>query len=206
MSVTVWPDHPRLRGEKHPKGRGISAREGSPPLTRGKGEHLITLSGQARITPAYAGKRNSPSPKGRGRWDHPRLRGEKVPHKSPSEKFAGSPPLTRGKAFHDGGHLQSIGITPAYAGKSFPVLLLCRGGRDHPRLRGEKTAMLASWTACSGSPPLTRGKVLGGHGVGTAQGITPAYAGKRHCDFRAVSPRRDHPRLRGEKQYIERRT
>ena len=50
-------------------------------------------------------------------------------------------------------------ITPAYAGKSSHLDKSFHGHRDHPRLCGEKLAMLA--------------KLIG------KKGITPAYAGKR---------------------------
>ena len=90
----------------------------------------------------------------------------------------GSPPLTRGKVRMMITLPRMKGITPAYAGKSESFLLLCRGGRDHPRLRGEKAANHLFPLDGRGSPPLTRGKA----DVDTVQrvkgGITPAYAGK----------------------------
>ena len=91
-------------------------------------------------------------------WDHPRLRGEKVADLTGSRDIEGSPPLTRGKvstAIHTYGDL---GITPAYAGKSysnFPEPLFVK---DHPRLRGEKAVEKPNFQSVTGSPPLTRGK------------------------------------------------
>ena len=54
--------------------------------------------------------------------------------------------------------MTSIGITPAYAGKSPSAATFSRGCRDHPRLCGEKEMIRFSKNC--------------GHG------ITPAYAGK----------------------------
>ena len=65
----------------------------------------------------------------------------------------------RGKVFHKRIGLYPTGITPAYAGKSSHLDKSFHGHRDHPRLCGEKLAMLA--------------KLIG------KKGITPAYAGKR---------------------------
>ena len=51
----------------------------------------------------------------------------------------------------------------------------------------------------SGSPPRMRGKdalVLHGDAL---LGITPAYAGKSRAPSRASAPRKDHPRICGEK-------
>ena len=53
------PDHPRIRGEKAYNMPCILIHKGSPPHTRGKAytNHYTCLT--IRITPAYAGKRNS---------------------------------------------------------------------------------------------------------------------------------------------------
>ena len=45
----------------------------------------------------------------------------------------------RGKAKAGGGNAQSIGITPAYAGKSDNMIDILGRMQDHPRLCGEKT-------------------------------------------------------------------
>ena len=50
-----------------------------------------------------------------------------------------------------------------------------------------------------GSPPLTRGKDAEKEAVACYNGITPAYAGKRHKFCRLGKSVKDHPRLRGEK-------
>ena len=71
--------------------------------------------------------------------DHPRLCGEKSSTSVLYLTIPGSPPPMRGKVFYGFAVLNGLGITPAYAGKSF---FRCRGRysrQDHPRLCGEKT-------------------------------------------------------------------
>ena len=85
----------------------------------------------------------------------------------------------RGKVFHKRIGLYPTGITPAYAGKSSHLDKSFHGHRDHPRLCGEKLAMLA--------------KLIG------KKGITPAYAGKRIIKPSVLDCIKDHPRLCGEK-------
>ena len=54
----------------------------------------------------------------RSSWDHPRVRGEKLPVKSLDGKASGSPPRARGKVTTDDAAHVDGGITPACAGKS----------------------------------------------------------------------------------------
>ena len=91
---------------------------GSPPPMRGKGRFLCTEHPPSRITPAYAGKRCLAAyPVARTR-DHPRLCGEKITIFRCSTRDEGSPPPMRGKVFRLLMPANSLGITPAYAGKS----------------------------------------------------------------------------------------
>ena len=132
-------DHPRVCGEKIRAYVKIWNEWGSPPRMRGKVLAALMPTNALRITPAYAGKSwNS-------RWnlpcckDHPRVCGEK---NSMSEYFfavLGSPPRMRGKAGSAPGFPLSLGITPAYAGKSRIGCSGNTGSKDHPRVCGEKS-------------------------------------------------------------------
>ena len=51
------------------------------------------------------------------------------------------------------------GITPAYAGKSFPETGSNTLHKDHPRLCGEKQRDVSTELLQKGSPPPMRGKV-----------------------------------------------
>ena len=91
-----------------------------------------------------------------------------------------------------------VGITPAYAGKTFITFLESDFERDHPRIRGENLPEPLGFQRYSGSPPHTRGKLTDNKYVVAGLGITPAYAGKTVGWFVEMRKRGDHPRIRGE--------
>ena len=71
-------DHPRVCGEKCiPLTRG-HGRQGSPPRMRGKVQLGEIDLQDIWITPAYAGKSHKVRLQAPGRWDHPRVCGEKA--------------------------------------------------------------------------------------------------------------------------------
>ena len=116
---TGTKDHPRVCGEKAQACVHDVGRKGSPPRVRGKDHCGGCRRIGDRITPACAGKRIRRNPHTGGKWDHPRVCGEKVSVQCTSDAEPGSPPRVRGKgglrvdAEHKGR------ITPACAGKSF---------------------------------------------------------------------------------------
>ncbi len=151
----------------------------------------------------FVGRNSLQQPKQR-LWDSitPRLRGEKFPVALARTFRAGSPPLARGKGSGKSWLDYAVGITPACAGKSFGSQFQIPIFRDHPRLRGEKLAVVAVVAAIVGSPPLARGKVPIEDENGKGEGITPACAGKRQSLSLFWRVTRDHPRLRGEKTHL----
>ena len=58
LESSVW-DHPRVGGEKRTGQAETRPGGGSPPRGRGKDEAVDRIDRQNRITPAWAGKRNS---------------------------------------------------------------------------------------------------------------------------------------------------
>ena len=130
------------------------------------------------ITPAYAGKRKIPQIVASKCRDHPRLCGEKVDSTFSLLIVRGSPPPMRGKVLWYRDFCPAVGITPAYAGKSFQKLLHNPLQQDHPRLCGEKCTSSAMSRIKSGSPPPMRGKDAEPKGTDQKFRITPAYAGK----------------------------
>ena len=72
---------------------------------------------------------------------------------------SGSPPHVRGKLFAgkdiDGGR----GITPACAGKTYPVHIGFDDQWDHPRMCGENNVYDILTASNAGSPPHVRGKL-----------------------------------------------
>ena len=90
-------------------------------------------------------------------------------------------------------------ITPAYAGKSGYTESAFLITWDHPRLCGEKFALIVLPLIVTGSPPPMRGKVCGCTGLRVPERITPAYAGKSSKQSGDPLKLWDHPRLCGEK-------
>ncbi len=166
-------------GEKGALAGWAAARAGSPPRVRGKALQAIPAIMSEGITPACAGKRIGRLQCRTSRKDHPRVCGEKFPVTVPDETVLGSPPRMRGKVENTVEKHTDHRITPAYAGKSyapafsFPIL------EDHPRVCGEKLSGCVWLRVYGGSPPRMRGKGRRWPESVAANGITPAYAGKR---------------------------
>ena len=151
---------------------------GSPPRMRGKVQPDADGCRPPRITPAYAGKSLLFRQFLPGRWDHPRVCGEKYTRSALRACIIGSPPRMRGKDLHREERARCGGITPAYAGKSRGQSRNCTNTEDHPRVCGEKARRRARTHARIGSPPRMRGKGSKGIKKPDISGITPAYAGK----------------------------
>ena len=90
------------------------------------------------------------------------------------------------------------GITPAYAGNTPFIFLRCEPLWDHPRLRGEHTALGKKKKRRLGSPPPTRGTLGNATKQAISNRITPAYAGNTTIWNDNQFTDKDHPRLRGE--------
>ena len=154
---------------------------------------------EIRITPAYAGKRSKSMTLRSLRGDHPRVCGEKRSRRHHLVAEQGSPPRMRGKVLFRSFIVQPFGITPAYAGKRSAASRPAAAARDHPRVCGEKQALLCTWMFLQGSPPRMRGKESHARRKRQAHGITPACAGKSWSNALPCSRREDHPRVCGEK-------
>ena len=87
---------------------------------RGKDLLVVQPCTANGITPAYAGKSRSIRWKNTSLQDHPRLCGEKQIRPLWRTWRKGSPPPMRGKGVSFAYAEALAGITPAYAGKSFP--------------------------------------------------------------------------------------
>ena len=152
---------------------------GSPPRMRGK-EASRKLRGTLKgITPAYAGKSQCNSSCTAGKWDHPRVCGEKPRQDSVGALEGRITPACAGKSLS--GFLElvtGVGSPPHVRGKAGA----CTHGQarhwDHPRVCGEKVFLSVPATSVLGSPPRMRGKVPFSIECGFCTGITPAYAGK----------------------------
>ena len=72
----------------------------------------------------------------------------------------------------------TLGITPAYAGKTVSLRLLFGLVGDHPRVCGKDIPFIALSAKNWGSPPRMRERPSSVYFFCTSVGITPAYAGK----------------------------
>ena len=176
--------------------------QGSPPPARGAPVACRVVGGPLRITPACAGStavrcgRCAPS------WDHPRLRGEHPIHTQGLNLAHGSPPPARGAPAPRHPRTPRTRITPACAGSTTPPMERTRSSRDHPRLRGEHAVQAAILALRFGSPPPARGALDLAAGVVVGPRITPACAGSTLASTFGALGDSDHPRLRGEHDYI----
>ena len=109
----------------------------------------------------------------------------------------------RGKArlFHALGHHH--GITPAYAGKSWPGQPRRSARRDHPRVCGEKVLLVFEGDVPVGSPPRMRGKGDFCELHFPCVRITPAHAGKSEMWSLSWQIRGSPPRMRGKEKITQ---
>ena len=114
-----------------------------------------------------------------------------------------SPPRVRGKDPPAAAMQGCPGITPACAGKSHSVTDANASSWDHPRVCGEKMQTPTPSSGGMGSPPRMRGKVYKITPPWFSIRITPAYAGKRAWFSYCGCQDRDHPRVCGEKFYVD---
>ena len=104
----------------------------------------------------------------------------------------------RGKLLHLHGAAQTVGITPADAGKTRGCAEFRQSGWDHPRRCGENSRSIGTAQVLPGSPPQMRGKRYPAVDTGRHHGITPADAGKTSFQFMRRTMTGDHPRRCGE--------
>ena len=197
-TITV-KDHPRMRGEKRADGQPVIPGAGSPPHARGKDNMNLDSGIAKRITPACAGKSDSPQRLQLKLLDHPRMRGEKDGSGVIKWQLLGSPPHARGKVLPAPSIRCKTRITPACAGKSSCSFPQSARYKDHPRMRGEKLIFKWSEVQIKGSPPHARGKGQQSKSRQVETGITPACAGKSIINVTNLLINGDHPRMRGEK-------
>ena len=145
---------------------------------RERHELHIAIKTDSGITPAYAGKtKGSPRLKAI-RQDHPRVCGKDPFGICLFRFWRGSPPRMRERRRDTGTEPELKGITPAYAGKTYPPSRQATIGKDHPRVCGKDPRTWARGPWKRGSPPRMRERLSTCLLPSSTPGITPAYAGK----------------------------
>ena len=155
---------------------------------RGKDQLLDLTYAVHGITPAYAGKSLGYGQTEFPYEDHPCICGEKNCLLQKLGITIGSPLHMRGKDSLITLFFSSVGITPAYAGKSFSKFLDQFKSQDHPCICGEKRDCRTSAKHFIGSPLHMRGKGIWFIFAPISSRITPAYAGKSGL-FKSLSLR-----------------
>ena len=195
-----WPPtaHPRSRGENPGRDPRTLTRSGSSPLTRGKPTHRTAEAVQMRLIPAHAGKTSSGDCRAYPAWAHPRSRGENPGATHEVWTRAGSSPLTRGKPCAGSRTPYTWRLIPAHAGKTSMATDAASPHSAHPRSRGENTCSIWRLHKCTGSSPLTRGKLFDPAIPDAVARLIPAHAGKTHHQHHVACHAPAHPRSRGE--------
>ena len=139
VSGSQCRDHPRMRGEHCARHRDRAYRGGSSPHARGALMDGKVPNAIIGIIPACAGSTHAPSSPPLATRDHPRMRGEHLRPDRERGCRAGSSPHARGARPYGIPARRPGGIIPACAGSTYHTLSIARGGRDHPRMRGEHT-------------------------------------------------------------------
>ena len=161
----------------------ISIDIGTPRLTlhrQGKDYRWFIVSTNTRTISACTEKSRRFPTCGSRRRGSPCMRGEEKKTDNITAAEMGSPPHTRGRVQDLSAQPESVGITPAYAGKSPAGSADSLPRWDHPRMCGEETMSRRITIPDSGSPPHARGREDCQPEHVPDAGITPACAGKRH--------------------------
>ena len=190
--------HPRWRGEDLPNHPTVVRTSGSSPLARGGQFAPVAFRDVGGLIPAGAGRTMVLSSRRIRRTAHPRWRGEDSRRVRGACRRPGSSPLARGGPGSQLVHPRRPGLIPAGAGRTLTVCLLARGTRAHPRWRGEDSLTDDGPSRIDGSSPLARGGPRRLRRPTTATRLIPAGAGRTWCQSPAKTPRRAHPRWRGE--------
>ena len=98
--------------------------------------------------------------------------------------------------------MSQYGITPAHAGTTPLLQQIQIHIGDHPRSRGDHATLSDILSSYTGSPPLTRGPRAPRQGCNAPSRITPAHAGTTASPNVMYAVMRDHPRSRGDHEYI----
>ena len=158
---SLWPDHPRSRGEYNETAQNRVNQKGSSPLSRGIPHHGAGHGRGSGIIPALAG--NTPPGLDCGDLveDHPRSRGEYESVDVERQWPEGSSPLSRGILCCPRVSNLRRGIIPALAGNTIPVAVIMVSIADHPRSRGEYLGGTVVETVTSRIIPALAGNTAG---------------------------------------------
>ena len=207
-----------MGGENRSGGEAHRAGAGSSPRGRGKRIRGGGAPSRQRLIPAWAGKTTSlagPSPCAGA---HPRVGGENPSKSRMRAAYHGSSPRGRGKHQEPDFECLGVGLIPAWAGKTWNMLMMRSATGAHPRVGGEnRTRQGAYWldeahprvggenvlaapmiVLTWGSSPRGRGKPSRCPSSQTPRRLIPAWAGKTVPPVTLPGYQGAHPRVGGE--------
>ena len=171
---------------------------GSSPRGRGKPSASQSSSICRGLIPAWAGKTGNGQYQTGYSQAHPRVGGENKTSGARSSSHWGSSPRGRGKRLRWPQPWASVGLIPAWAGKTGESQKGKGRTRAHPRVGGENIATEVFGGIVSGSSPRGRGKPTLYDAPYQPAGLIPAWAGKTmNSDSSSTMPPA-HPRVGGE--------
>ena len=133
-------------------------RAGSSPRVRGKLIRLRPAPTPEWLIPACAGKTFVVFDVCAVVWAHPRVCGENANDVCERGDDTGSSPRVRGKLIETAEGAALVGLIPACAGKTWPLVASEWAVRAHPRVCGENGLIFWGLKLLKGSSPRVRGK------------------------------------------------
>ena len=158
--------------------RKPEAKEGSPPRVREELTFSPINGNNLGITPACAGRTRATVRAIPGGRDHPRVCGKNLLFYYRKRERLGSPPRVREELTDVHRGKDTVGITPACAGRTYLTPVTAPYLQDHPRVCGKNLIHPWSRTLVRGSPPRVREEPATGKATRAERGITPACAGR----------------------------
>ena len=129
---------------------------------------------------------------------HPRVGGKNARALPGAVPHSGSSPRGREKRARFAWRGPSLGLIPAWAGKTPTDRTRGVRTRAHPRVGGENISSLDVATRPAGSSPRGRGKPVYVWRTDLNAGLIPAWAGKTMRNHRRAGRTEAHPRVGGE--------
>ena len=178
--MSLFPDHPHVRGEKYIRFEIYDAAAGSSPRAWGKVLRIIYYHLHTRIIPTCVGKSGGCAGRAPGTADHPHVRGEKGRAGYTHTSTRGSSPRAWGKGAVCWARGTMPRIIPTCVGKRHGGCCTEEKSADHPHVRGEKAVCHSRLPFKNGSSPRAWGK--GRRCARTFRGmrIIPTCVGKRY--------------------------
>ena len=171
-------EHPRVCGENTAGSDFTGVQGGTSPRMRGKRKAMKTLVRNSRNIPAYAGKTLVVGNRKAVHREHPRVCGENGIQQILNVTIMGTSPRMRGKRYRKSGLTTLMRNIPAYAGKTNPAIPQSYTPTEHPRVCGENSTRVLTFSPVCGTSPRMRGKPSTFGQASAPPRNIPAYAGK----------------------------